>query len=68
MPLTPEERRWLVIRPFPMIRRLTTSYPNAGTLIDRSSDDLVAIRKRLEKGEAINPATLDELSVLYGGE
>ena len=64
--LTPAARRALVWAPFPVVQRHTTSYPHGGTLIDRSVEDAVSLRRKLERGESLTPNTLDEVAVLFG--
>lgn len=57
--LTADERRRLVEKPFPVIHRLTSSYPWSGTLIQRDPDSNT-LKKRLAEGETIRvqPAEL----------
>lgn len=65
--LTPRERATLINKPFPVVRLLTTSYPRAGTLIDRSADDMNAMRRRIEHEESLNSISgIGQLVDTYG--
>lgn len=65
--LTPRERAILINKPFPVVRLLTTSYPHAGTLIDRSADDMNAMRRRIEHEESLNSISgIGQLVDTYG--
>lgn len=66
--LTPAERRRLVEAPFPIVVRHCTSYPHAGTLIDRNVDDEVALRRKFEREEALVPVEIDNIAFAYNTE
>lgn len=60
--MTPAERRILVLQPFPVVTRHTTSYPHAGTLIDRDADPN-STKQRLRDGDTLRVAdpTIDDI-------
>ena len=68
--LSPADRRWLVVAPFNALglNRLTTSYPHAGTLIDRGRPEDMegTFRKMVDNEESLGTLALDEVSALWG--
>jgi len=69
MPITAIERLAILHRPFPAVTRHTSSYPHAGTLIDRSSldgsKDLVSMRRKFERGESLATYGLSEVADIF---
>lgn len=53
--MTAAERRALVMKPFPVVRRMTSSYPWSGTLIEHDPDSN-SLKKRLAEGETLRVA------------
>lgn len=69
-PLTAAQRRRLVEKPFGQlgVNRYPTSYPHAGTLIDRGRpEDLDSkFRRIIDNEESLVTNGLDEVSALWG--